>query len=352
MSGQSAADLGEFALIDRITTHLAANTSVQVGVGDDAAVLRLAGDLAVSTDTMVEDVHFRRSWSAAQDVGRKAVAACVADAEAMGAVPVGIVISLALPSQTEVEWVDGFAEGVAIEADRAGVALVGGDLTSAPVIVVTVTVLADQRGRQPITRAGAKPGEVVAMTGRLGWAAAGLAVLTRGFRSPAAVVVAHRVPEVPYGQGRIAADAGAGAMIDISDGLLADLGHLCRASGVCVDLDSRAFEIAEPQQAGVTRVLMHSVVWQYLPEDSANRIRAAMAAAGARATVERPLGWVMMEPNRAFAQQIVRVRSWPGRDEWQVLATAHAHGTWVKNGIFEEDRRPIELPKSAKVEAG
>lgn len=249
MSGQSAADLGEFALIDRITTHLAANSSVQVGVGDDAAVLRLAGDLAVSTDTMVEDVHFRRSWSAAQDVGRKAVAACVADAEAMGAVPVGIVISLALPSQTAVEWVDGFAEGVAIEADRAGVALVGGDLTSAPVIVVTVTVLADQRGREPITRAGAKPGEVVAMTGRLGWAAAGLAVLTRGFRSPAAVVVAHRVPEVPYGQGRIAADAGAGAMIDISDGLLADLGHLCRASGVCVDLDSSAFEIAEPQQA-------------------------------------------------------------------------------------------------------
>ncbi|QKR99040.1 DUF2332 domain-containing protein [Sphingomonas sp. CL5.1] len=110
--------------------------------------------------------------------------------------------------------------------------------------------------------------------------------------------------------------------------------------------------LAEPQQAGVTRVLMHSVVWQYLPEDSANRIRAATAAAGARATAARPLGWVMMEPNRAFAQQIVRVRSWPGHDGWEVLATAHAHGTWVKNGIFEEDRRPIELPKSAKVEAG
>lgn len=249
MAGTSIAELGEFALIDRITAHRSPSAAEQVGVGDDAAVLRLAGDLAVSTDTMVEEVHFRRSWSAAQDVGRKAVAACVADAEAMGAVPVGIVISLALPSQTAVEWVDGFAEGVAIEADRAGVALVGGDLTSAPVIVVTVTVLADQRGREPVTRAGAKPGEVVAMTGRLGWAAAGLAVLTRGFRSPAAVVVAHRVPEVPYGQGRIAADAGAGAMIDISDGLLADLGHLCRASGVCVDLDSSAFEIAEPQQA-------------------------------------------------------------------------------------------------------
>lgn len=249
MSGPTVADLGEFALIDRITARAARTDAVQVGVGDDAAVLRLDGDLAVSTDTMVEDVHFRRSWSSAEDVGRKAVAACVADAEAMGAIPRGIVISLALPSSTEAAWVDGFSDGVWQEAERAGVALVGGDLTSAPIIVVTVTVLADQCGRPPVTRAGARPGQVVAMVGRLGWAAAGLTVLTRGFRSPAAVVIAHRVPEVPYGQGRIAADAGAGAMIDISDGLLADLGHVSRASGVRIDLDSNAFEIAEPQQA-------------------------------------------------------------------------------------------------------
>jgi len=110
--------------------------------------------------------------------------------------------------------------------------------------------------------------------------------------------------------------------------------------------------LAEPQQPGVTRVLMHSVVWQYLPAAVADRIRAAMGAASGRATAERPLGWVMMEPNRAFAQQIVRVRSWPGDGEWQVLATAHAHGTWVKMGIDDSDRRPYDLPDSAKVEAG
>lgn len=110
--------------------------------------------------------------------------------------------------------------------------------------------------------------------------------------------------------------------------------------------------LAEPQEPGVTRVLMHSVVWQYLPEDSANRVRAAMAAAGARATAERPLGWVMMEPDRAFAHQVVQVKSWAGHDEWAVLGTAHAHGTWVRNGIFEEDRRGFALPESAKVEAG
>lgn len=249
VSGSSIGALGEFALIDRITSRAALSDAVQLGVGDDAAVLRLAGDLAVSTDTMVEDVHFRRAWSSAHDVGRKAVASCVADAEAMGAVPIAVVISLALPSTTAIDWVDGFADGVAVEAERAGVALVGGDLTTAAVIVVTVTVLADQDGRAPVARSGARAGDVVAMVGRLGWAAAGLAVLTRGFRSPAAVVTAHRVPEVAYGEGRVAADAGATAMIDISDGLLADLGHLCRASGVSINLDSSAFQIAEPQQA-------------------------------------------------------------------------------------------------------
>jgi thiamine-monophosphate kinase len=245
----TAGEVGEFGLIARITAGVSAGGPVKVGVGDDAAVLRLGGDLAVSIDTMVENVHFRRSWSGPTDVGRKAVAACVADAEAMGAVPIAVVISLAMPTDTPTEWIDGFAAGVQLECDRAGVRLVGGDLTTAAEIVVTATVLADQGGLAPVTRAGARPGQLVAFVGRLGWAAAGLAVLTRGFRSPGAVVVAHRVPEVPYGEGRLAAEAGAGAMIDVSDGLLADLGHVARASGVRIELNSAAFEIAEPQQA-------------------------------------------------------------------------------------------------------
>jgi thiamine-monophosphate kinase len=245
----TVAEVGEFGLIGRITAGLDAGGTVRLGPGDDAAVLRLAGDLAVSTDTMVENVHFRRNWSGPEDVGRKAVAACVADAEAMGAVPLGVVISLALPPQTPTDWVDGFSTGVRAECAKAGAKLVGGDLTSAAEIVVTVTVLADQAGVAPVTRAGARPGQVVAFVGRLGWAAAGLAVLTRGFRSPGAVVLAHRVPEVPYGEGRIAAEAGATSMIDVSDGLLADLSHIAQASGVQIDLASAAFTIAEPQQA-------------------------------------------------------------------------------------------------------
>ena len=111
--------------------------------------------------------------------------------------------------------------------------------------------------------------------------------------------------------------------------------------------------LAEPQELGVTRVLMHSVVWQYLPETVADRIRAAMAAAGARATADRPLAWVMVEPNRAFAEHVIRVRSWPGDGEWVVLGTAHAHGAWIKYGaLSDEDRIRIDLPETAKVEAG
>ena len=108
--------------------------------------------------------------------------------------------------------------------------------------------------------------------------------------------------------------------------------------------------LAEPQAAGVTRVLIHSVGWQYLPEPVAERIRAAMAAAGARATPERPLGWVTMEPDRAFGYQTIRERSWPGDGAWETLATAHAHGRWVDSSGVSGDREPrMALPDEAKI---
>lgn len=93
--------------------------------------------------------------------------------------------------------------------------------------------------------------------------------------------------------------------------------------------------LAEPQADGVARVLMHSVVWQYLPDDGTARIRAAMAAAGARASSERPLAWVAMEPERAIGEMMVQVRSWPGDEEWRVVATTHAHGAWVRSGVAD-----------------
>ncbi|MDP1027422.1 DUF2332 family protein [Sphingomonas sp. KR1UV-12] len=105
--------------------------------------------------------------------------------------------------------------------------------------------------------------------------------------------------------------------------------------------------LAEPQPSGVTRVLMHSVVWQYLPTASADRIRAAMLAAGERADADRPLAWVMMEPDRASARQLVQVRSWPGDGGWQVVASAHAHGAWIEPGAPMTDGETIALPDAA-----
>jgi len=109
-------------------------------------------------------------------------------------------------------------------------------------------------------------------------------------------------------------------------------------------------QLAEPQAVGVTRVLMHSVVWQYLPEATAERIRAAMKSAAARATPERPLGWVMMEPDRALGHQLIRARSWPGDGEWRRLAFSHAHGTWVDTGMAGSGGQAITLPVGARVE--
>ena len=237
----TAADLGEFGLIARITAGRRLAPATLLGPGDDAAVLAAAdGRVVVSTDMLVEGVHFRLDWSTPHQVGRKAVAANLADVVAMGAVPTGLVIGLAVPGHTSVPTVDDLADGMWEEAEQAGVGIVGGDVVSSAELVVSLTALGDLQGRAPVTRSGARVGDVLGLCGRLGWSAAGLAVLRRGFRSPQAVVGAHRVPEPPYSAGPQAAAAGATAMIDVSDGLLADAGHLADASGVGIDIDSTA----------------------------------------------------------------------------------------------------------------
>ena len=243
------AEVGEFPLIAAITDGLSLAADVRVGPGDDAAVLAIGDAVVASLDVLVEGVHFRRDWSEARDVGRKAVAVNIADIEAIGARATGLLVGFSAPADLPVGWVLDFADGLVQESQAAGVSLLGGDVTRARDITVAVTAMGSLEGRAPVLRSGAGAGDLVAIHGRLGWAAAGLAVLGRGFRSPRVLVEAQRVPQVSYGAGAIAARAGATSMIDISDGLLADLGHVARASGVLIDLRRDAFEVPEPLQA-------------------------------------------------------------------------------------------------------
>lgn len=247
--GRTLAEVGEFGLIDKITAGLPDRPDVLIGPGDDAAVITVDGPLVCSVDVLIEGVHFKPQWSPAEAVGRKAVAVNVADIEAMGATATGLVVGFAAPPATQESWALEFARGLRSECEQTSVALLGGDVTRSDRIAISITVFGTLEGRSPVTRAGARPGDVVALRGRVGWAAAGLAVLGRGFRSPRVAVQAQQVPQVPYGQGKVAALAGATAMIDVSDGLLADLGHIATQSRVSIDVRRDAFEVAEPLQA-------------------------------------------------------------------------------------------------------
>jgi len=242
-------DLGEFGLIERIGQLVAATApgqDVLLGPGDDAAVLRVRkGHVVVSTDVMVEGRHFRRDWAEAVDVGHRAAAQNLSDVNAMGGRAQWLTVGLATPADLPAQWALDFTRGFAEECAAVGAGLVGGDVTRANQIVVSVTVLGACTV-SPVLRSGAAPGDVLALCGRQGWAAGGLAVLGRGFRSPRVLVDAYRRPAPPYDAGPAAAEAGATAMIDVSDGLLAEARHLAEASGVSIDVDTGAFDLPEP----------------------------------------------------------------------------------------------------------
>jgi thiamine-monophosphate kinase len=243
------ADVGEFGLIAELSGLFPQGEHVLVGPGDDAAVLRVrTGHVVVSTDILVEARHFRRDWASAEDVGHRAAAQNLSDINAMGGTAHSLTIGLAAPADLPAQWALDFARGFADECALVGASVVGGDLTRANEVVVAVTVIGACT-RAPVLRSGAEAGQVLAMTGRQGWSAGGLAVLGRGFRSPRVLVEAYRRPEPPYDAGPAAAAAGATAMIDVSDGLVADAGHLAEESGVAIDVHSAAFEVPEPLHA-------------------------------------------------------------------------------------------------------
>ncbi|MBC7633900.1 thiamine-phosphate kinase [Aeromicrobium sp.] len=242
--GQTIGELGEFGLIARLATEIGDNRHVLLGPGDDAAhVSTNDGTFLVSTDLLVEGRHFRRDWSSAHDIGRKAAACNLSDINAMGGVATALTIGFGAPADLPVSWAIEMTRGFEVECAHVGAHIVGGDVTASDKIILAVTAMGD--AVRPVRRTGALPGDVVAFAGHLGLAGAGFAALSRGFRSPKAAVDAHRVPHPPYAAGPRAAGAGATSMTDVSDGLVADLGHIAEASGVAINLDSSAFVVPE-----------------------------------------------------------------------------------------------------------
>jgi thiamine-monophosphate kinase len=217
--------------------------------------------VVATTDLLVDGRHFRRDWSTPYDIGRKAAAQNLADVAAMGAVTTSLLVGLAAPADLAAFWAERFADGLRDECDVVGAGVVGGDVVRSDVLVIAVTALGDLEGRTPVTRSGAQPGDVVALAGRLGWAAAGLATLSRGFRSPRLVVDAHRRPQPPYQAGPDAAKAGATSMIDVSDGLVADLGHVAIASEVRIDLQSTAFTVPDALSQVASALSVDPLTW-------------------------------------------------------------------------------------------
>ncbi|HTY30905.1 thiamine-phosphate kinase [Mycobacterium sp.] len=257
--------LGEFAVIDRLVRGRRQPCAVLLGPGDDAALVSASdGRTLISTDVLVQDRHFRLDWSTPHDVGRKAIAQNAADVEAMGGRPTAFVAGFAAPGDTPAAQVDALVDGMWDEAARVGAGIAGGDLVSCPQWVLSVTVLGDLDGRAPVLRSGAKAGSVLAVTGDLGRSAAGYALWDKDIGGFDELRRRHLVPQPPYGQGAVAAAAGAQAMIDVSDGLVADLRHVAEASGVAIDVSSAA--LAADREA----------------------VAAAAAAAGAD-----PLAWVL-----------------------------------------------------------
>ncbi|WP_055112778.1 thiamine-monophosphate kinase [Mycolicibacterium peregrinum] len=346
--GDTLAGAGEFVVIDRLVAGRAQADTVTLGPGDDAAVVTAPdGRTAVSTDMLVQDRHFRLDWSTPHDIGRKAIAQNAADIEAMGGRATAFVVAFGAPPDTPVTAAKEVSDGLWDEARVLGASIAGGDLVSAPLWVISVTVLGDLGGREPVRRSGARVGDTVAVAGDrvisvtvlgdlggrepvrrsgarvgdtvavagdLGRSAAGFALWERGIEGQdgfAELRQRHLTPHPPYGQGARAADAGATAMTDVSDGLLADLGHIATASGVGIDLDSG---LLDADRLAVTDAATAASAdpWEWVLGGGEDHALAATFP-GALPPGWRAVGRVLEGPARV----LVDGAPWAGNAGWQ-----------------------------------
>ena len=264
-------ELGEAAVLGRIFPRLPDAAAAVVGPGDDAAVLAAPdGRYVVTTDTMIHGPDFRLAWSTPHDLGWKAAATNLSDIAAMGARPTALVVAVAAPPDTPVTLLEGLADGLrdACLELAPGCGVVGGDLGVSATFVIAVTAFGDLEGRDAVLRSGARPGDVVAVSGALGLAAEGLALLferavdadgaPEASRAAAlrtefpAALAAQLTPRPPLADGVAAAVAGATAMLDLSDGLAIDARRVATASGVAIDLSAAAIGSAAGWPGGRT----------------------------------------------------------------------------------------------------
>ncbi|ABL00207.1 thiamine-phosphate kinase [Pelobacter propionicus] len=229
--------LGEFGLIDRIAAHVAGGEGVITGIGDDAAVTVLTPgmQLLTSTDMLLEDVHFRTTWHDPLALGRKSLGVSISDVAAMGAIPRWALLSLAIPAGFPLEFLDRFTEGFLAMAGEHGVTLIGGDTCSSKNgLVISVTIMAEQFPHLILRRSGARAGDEIWVSGTLGDAALVLSLLEDGAVCDEPSLLSRLLDPSPRTRvGHALAESGlVSAMIDVSDGLLADFGHIAQQSGV------------------------------------------------------------------------------------------------------------------------
>lgn len=234
----STGEAGVIKLISRWLANQAAGKRLRAGIGDDCAILkRSPGPLLFTTDSFVEGVHFRRVWTTPFKAGWKALAVNISDIAAGGGTPLAALISLELPFQLELGWLKGFYTGLLKAGHNYGVALAGGNISRGRGFSAHIALIGEAP-RRLIGRGGAKPGQVLAVTGNLGGSLAGLLSLKRGFRSRIArrMIRRHLLPRPSLMAGRLLAGC-SGALIDISDGLLREARHIADASQVRISID-------------------------------------------------------------------------------------------------------------------
>ena len=262
-------ELGESGVLARVLAQLSDSDAAIVGPGDDCAVLRTVGDVVVTTDTMIEGPDFRLAWHEGFELGWKLAATNLSDVAAMGARPTALTVALAVPRETPVSLLERIAEGLdaACRALAPGCGVVGGDLGRAPVIVASVTAVGDLEGRAAVLRSGAAPGDIVAYAGELGLAGLGLSVLfaeaadgdglahSRSlpelWRTHPEAIAAQLAPAPPIPLGVAAAEAGATAMMDVSDSLSIDAGRMAVASDARISFDAERLRLAFGVQSDV-----------------------------------------------------------------------------------------------------